>query len=357
MASALSAPFTHIKRMKLRSHILALAAATALPLNAEPCWRQVAVMGTVLSVRVWPASQQDPCLLAEKAVQAVEETEKRLSTWRQDTELAAINRAQPGTTVPLSGALCRELSEALRWAEATSGAFDPTVGVLVRAYDLRGAGRWPGVAELAAARQAVGYKNLHLESCQLVKTAPLLLLEEGAFGKGAALDAALEALGGQVHKVELNLGGQVSFWGEEEFAVDLVHPDQRESVVATWIVPSGSVATSGNSERSRWVAGKRLGHILDPRTGQPARDLGSVAVWAPQGLAADCLSTAFYVLGPEESLRLLGRLPGVAAVFLVRENDTLRLLTTPQTGKLVPRARNVRVDYLTRPATGQKEEP
>lgn len=346
-----------LTRKRMRSHIIALVAFAALPLGAEPCWRQVAVMGTFFSVKVWAASSQDPCLLAEKAVVAVEESEKRLSTWRQDTELAAINRTQPGQTVRLSDTLCRELTEALRWAEATSGAFDPTVGALVRAYDLRGAGRWPRWQELQAARRSVGYKNLRLENCQLVKTAPQVLLEEGGFGKGAALDAALQALEGQAQAAELNLGGQVSFFGTPELAVELAHPDRRGEVVATWTVPPGSVATSGNSERGREVFGKRLGHILDPVSGKPARDFGSVAVWAPNGLAADCLSTALYVLGPEEGLRFLARLPGVAAVFLVREGQNLRLLATPSGGKLVPRAANVRVHYDTRPQEGQKDEP
>ncbi len=346
-----------VARKRMRSHIVALVALAALPLKAEPCWRQVATMGTLFSVKVWAAANQDPCILAEKALVAVEESEKRLSTWRHDSELAACNRAPAGEEVPLSPSLCQELTQALRWAEATLGAFDPTVGPLVRAYDLRGVGRWPSQQQLEAARQAVGYKKLRLENCKLVQTASHLLLEEGGFGKGAALDAALEALEGQAQKAELNLGGQVSFWGQGTFAVDLSHPDRREEVVATWVVPPGSVATSGNSERSRMVAGKRLGHILDPRSGYPARDFGSVAVWAPNGLAADALSTALYVLGPEEGARLLERLPEVAAVFLVREGENLRLFPVSPTGKLIPKAPNLRVNYKPRSVKGQKEEP
>lgn len=357
MANARTPMLANAMRKRMRSHIVFLLALAAQPLQAEPCWRQVAAMGTVFSVKVWAAASQDPCLLAEKAIAAVEASEKRLSTWRDDTELAAINSTLPRQVVPLSGALCQELAEALRWAEATGGAFDPTVGALVRAYDLRGSGRWPGQRELEMARHAVGYRKLRLENCQLLKSSPGVLLEEGAFGKGAALDAAWQALKGQAPKAELNLGGQVSFWGPEPLAVDLVHPDRRGDVVATWIVPPGSVATSGNSERSRMVGGRRLGHILDPRSGKPARDFGSVAVWAPRGLTADCLSTALYVLGPEAGLRLLARLPGVAAVFLVREGEHLRLLASSPRGTLIPRARNVRVDNASWPANGQKEEP
>lgn len=328
----------------------------ALPLEASTCWRQVVLMGTTLSVRVWANPPEDPCLLAEKAISAVEETERRLSTWRQDSELSALNQAPAGQAVPLSSELCHELSTALGWAQATGGAFDPTVGALIRAYDLRGPGRWPSPQEMEQARRAVGYEKLRLENCQLLKTAPGVVLEEGGFGKGAALDAALAAVGGKVQAVELNLGGQVSVWGKEAPAVDLVHPDHREEVVATWILPPGSVATSGNSERAHSVEGKPLGHLLDPRSGQPARDFGSVVVWAPQGITADCLSTALFVLGPENALRFLANHREVAAVFLVREGKGLRLLTTPHRGRLIPRAKNVHVEEIVWPHQGQKEE-
>ncbi|MFN3412663.1 MAG: FAD:protein FMN transferase [Thermoanaerobaculum sp.] len=313
-------------------------------------------MGTTFSVRVWAHPPEDPCLWAEKAIRAVEETESRLSTWRQDSELSALNRAPTGQAVQLSPELCNELSTALRWAAETGGAFDPTVGALIRAYDLRGPGRWPSQQELEQARKAVGFTKLRLESCLLSKNAPDVVLEEGAFGKGAALDAALAAVRGKVEAVELNLGGQVSFWGKDTLAVDLVHPDHRGEVVATWILPPGSVATSGNAERGRTVDGKPLGHLLDPRSGRPAEDFGSVAVWAADGLTADCLSTALFVLGPEQSLRILANHREVAAVFLVREGRGLRLLTTPHRAKLVPKASRVRVAEIAWPQEGQREE-
>lgn len=357
----MGAPFSRpasFLRTRMRSHSLLFFLLLPLPLAGEPCTRQVAVMGTVLSVRVEAAPGQDPCAVGETAIVAVEKAERRLSTWREDSELAAFNRAPFGAFLPLSPELCRELSAALAWTWQTGGAFDPTVGSLVRAYDLRGAGRWPNAAELGAARAAVGYRKLVLRGCELAKTAPGLVLEEGGFGKGAALDAALAALAGHARAAELNLGGQVLFWGGGEHEVALVHPDRRGEVVATWTVPAGSVATSGNGERGLMVAGKRLGHLLDPRTGRPARDFGSVAVWAPDALTADCLSTALYVLGPREGARLLARHRQLAAVFLVREGRALRLWATPNCrGKLVPRGTSVTVDEIAWPGkTGQRED-
>ena len=97
-------------------------------------------------------------------------------------------------------------------------------------------------------------------------------------------------------------------------------------------VRDASVSTSGDSERSRTVGGERIGHLLDPRYGRPARDFGSATVVAPSGLAADVLSTAFFVLGPEAGLELSGELNrrGFAneALFLVATSEGVKPLAT-----------------------------
>jgi len=81
--------------------------------------------------------------------------------------------------------------------------------------------------------------------------------------------------------------------------------------VARLDLPAGSVATSGNSERGVVVEGRRIGHLLDPRTGRPAPDFGSLTVWAERALEADCLATGLYVLGPERALAWAEAHPGV----------------------------------------------
>ncbi|MGQ9494967.1 MAG: FAD:protein FMN transferase [Thermoanaerobaculaceae bacterium] len=108
--------------------------------HCETVTRTLQVTGTELSITV----RHDPGTAARKitevAVRAVEEAEARLSTWRADTELAGINSAALGEPVPLSKALCFELGRALEWARRSGGTFDPTLGALVGAYQLRGRG-------------------------------------------------------------------------------------------------------------------------------------------------------------------------------------------------------------------------
>jgi thiamine biosynthesis lipoprotein len=92
---------------------------------------------------------------------------------------------------------------------------------------------------------------------------------------------------------------------------------------------TGSVATSGNSERAIAVDGTGYGHLLDPRTGDPAPDWGAVTVVASDPVAADCLSTALYVMGADEAAEWLRQRPGIEAVFVERDKETVRVTVTP----------------------------
>lgn len=264
--------------------------------------RSVASMGTGLEIEVEASDRAAALSASERALRAVRACETRLSTWGQESELARLNRTPVGEACVVSEELARELDAARSVWRETQGAFDPAVGGLVRAWDLRGVGRRPSPAELEAARVPDGLAALDLLGTRAVRTVPQLVLEEGGFGKGAGLDAALAALAGEgVRAARLDLGGQLASLGEP-LEVGVAHPLDRSRSVVTWTLPAGSVATSGNSERARVVDGERVGHLLDPRSGTPARDFGSVSVWAESALRADALATGLFVLGPDAAL-------------------------------------------------------
>jgi thiamine biosynthesis lipoprotein len=269
--------------------------------RAATVQRRLGAMGTWLDVVVTARSRARALELSEVAVRELATTEARLSTWRSDTELARLHQ-QPQPVRALSPALATELDAALRCAAATEGAFDPTVGPLVEAWGLRGAGRVPNPAELAAARSRVGYQRVRVHAGALHQERLDIQWEEGGFGKGAGLDAALAAwrqLG--VREGSVDLGGQIAWLGKTR-EVAVAHPHHRQQPAVYLTLAAGSVATSGNSEHGRQVAGRPVGHLLDPRTAEPAPDFGSVTVWSPSALVADCLSTALFVMGPQRAL-------------------------------------------------------
>lgn len=314
--------------------ILALVLLGGSAARAVTVERQVAVMGTSLRVEVEADVDRASALaLAEAMVREVEATEARLTTWREDSELAKLNRAPVGEWHSLSPELWGELGRARRCALETGGAFDPTVGALVDAWGLRRGGAVPSPEALAIARARTGWQGIELrEAPYRFRRAFDFDLEEGGFGKGEALDHALDLLARRAAaaappRARLDLGGQTAWAGEPgPVTVALADPRDRARPVLglTLAGARGSIATSADSERRFVRAGRVIGHLLDPRRGEPAPDFGSVSVVAASGALADCLSTGLFVLGPGHGAA------HAAAVYLVVEGDRLRALLPPE---------------------------
>ncbi len=293
--------------------------------------RRVAVMGTQLSLEVVAANRALALAASEGALRSVEAVEARLSTWRASSELSRFNATPLGEAFTPSAALASDLTRALYWRDETRSAFTPTARALVEAWGLRRGGRRPSAEQLEAALAACAADAIEFElPARLVRLRDAAGIEEGGFGKGVALDEAAAALlSAGVQSAFLDFGGQALVVGESAPAtVALADPARRQRGVLRLELQRGSSATSGNGERGIEVEGERLGHVLDPRTGQPAHDFGSLTVCAPNATDADCLSTGLYVLGPEAALLFAHERPGIDVVVLERGASGLRARAT-----------------------------
>jgi thiamine biosynthesis lipoprotein len=312
---------------------LGLNQAAAAP-GTQWVERRLAAMGTVLDLRVEGADRACALEASEAAAREIARVEALLSTWKPGGPLERLNRGLPGQHTPLGVEAAAALSEVFDWSQRTDGAFDPTVLPLVRAWDLRGRGRVPNVRELSRARAATGCSQFRVDAAagRAWRLSSEAGIDEGAWGKGYALDRAVAALqqAGALSGL-LDLGGQVSVLGRA--GVSVADPRDRARAAAVLEVADGSLSTSGNSERGLTVGGRRIGHLLDPHTGAPAPDFGSASVVAPSGFTADVLSTAFFVLGPEKGLALSQRLRREGfenrVLFLVVAGDRLNAVASP----------------------------
>jgi thiamine biosynthesis lipoprotein len=319
-----------------RKSRLALGVLCALPACVGPqaprvtVERVALVMGTSLSMQVSGPDRASALAASELALRAVEATEARLSTWRTDSELSRIFAQAPGTFHPCSSVLASELGQAARLAARTAGAFDPTIAPLVAAWDLRGTGRRPHTVNRLRALRFVDFRRLRVQAAS-VSFEPGTRIEEGGFGKGAALDAAQMALA-ELHGIEaqLDLGGQISLSaGAEPRAIPLAHPDQRDVAHLQLELHAGeSMATSANTVKAKPHPDGIIGHLLNPRSGWPASDFGSVTVICPKALDADALSTALFVLGPDTGLNFAESEAGVEAIFLIRAPSGIQVTYT-----------------------------
>lgn len=308
-----------------RAAVAALALASAvLPVHAlEPTTREVYLMGTRARLVTWAATRAEALDILDAAVRVLENAEAELSTWRPGSAVSRLNRHPLGQPWQSTPGLCEALPALYRWHAATAGAFDPAVGRLTDAWGIHADGRVPEPAALAAARSASGLHRLDFdrERCQVTRRGDVTL-DVGAFGKGDALDRVARSLGEAAWLIDL--GGQVSVNGtppnQAGWQLSVAHPLHRDRPWLDVRIREGSLATSAGSERDLTVSDRRVGHILDPRTGQPATFTGSVTVWHRSGLAADALSTALFVMGPDGGLRW-AEARGIAACYLIPHPD------------------------------------
>lgn len=297
-------------------------------------------MGTYGAARVYAADAAEAEELLRAVRSAFEAADASLSNWKETSELSRVNReaAGPAGAAALAPDLASCLETALEVARETGGAFDPTVGPLMRLYGFRPAApRLPSAEELREASRRVGHGKILFDpggsTIRFLERG--MELDLGGIGKGCALDAAakrLERL--RAGAALLDLGGNLLVRGlppgERAWRIGIRDPGKPGELMGLVEVVSGSVSTSGDSENFFEAGGRRVGHIMDPRTGRPAA-AGVVAatVIAPRGALADALSTALVVAGAPRAAEILERFPGVEAVLVVEgEGGALRVLAS-----------------------------
>ena len=303
-----------------------LCTSVAASLSTARVEREAWVMGTRVRIDVESASLDAAAQSAEQALRAIEGIDGLLSTWREESGLSALNRAEVGRSTTAPNALLSLLDEVFVWSERTQGAFDPAIGPLIDAWGVRSQPRTPSEDELVDAMEASGSGafSIHPSSGTALRARPHAWIDAGAFGKGAALRAVQIALAEDgIQRALVDLGGQVLALSDDEdgWSFEVAHPLRRNEPVIPLRLVNVSAATSGASERP--------GHLLDPRNGRPATDWGSVTVVDPDPLLADILSTALYVMGPEDGLAWALGEDAIAALFLTVDGDRVSARWTP----------------------------
>lgn len=303
--------------------------------TAHTVQRTVYLMGTHATFVVHATDRGVGLRQLDQMVRSVERTEAELSTWQSESVLSTLNRQPIGEPFTLSSPVCGLWGELTARHRDTDGAFDPAIGSLIEAWGLRAGGRHPSTADLAAARRLSGMAHLRFDAvgCQLTRAAAVTV-DAGAFGKGEALRRLVRMQDALPARWMVDLGGQLAVSGAPVggWEVAIAHPTRRAEAAVALSLDSGSLATSGASERSYAIEGGMVTHILDPRTGRPLYRPGSVTLWHEDALTADILSTALYVLGPEAGLRYADE-HRLAALFLAPAGEAADAAVTPRASR------------------------
>jgi thiamine biosynthesis lipoprotein len=298
-------------RLLLVVALVSLPAAAQEPPASFVCREETRMaMGSAATVR---ACGSDPASLppiVSAALDEVDRLDRLMSHYRADSPLSRLNREAARGPVAVEPELVDLLAECLRWSRASDGAFDVTVGPLMKVWGFfRDEGRVPDERQLERARAVVGHRHVILdrEHGTVRFDRPGVELDLGGIGKGYAVDRVVALLRRRgIGSALVNLGGssvyglgappQATAW---EVAVeDPTSPGQKAVSVA---LRDRALSVSGGYARRFEKDGVTYSHIMDPRTGRPVRGILSVAVLSASATAGDALDNVFFVQGLDEA--------------------------------------------------------
>jgi thiamine biosynthesis lipoprotein len=305
-------------------------------LSAEELFTRVhPAMGTDFTLYIYATDAGAADREADRAFAIVDQLESLLSNYQPQSELSRINSEAGRHAVTTDPETFRFLQESLAWSARSDGAFDITVGKLMKAWGFfRSTGHVPSDMELAWVRAETGWKRvvLHAGTRTVRFTTPGVELDPGGIGKGFAVDAAIQVLRADgVHAALLSAGSSTIYAlgappdarGWKVRVPDPQRPDsehrstQAGDDISSVMLHDTSLSTANCSEKHFVVGGHQYCHIMDPRTLRPVEGRLQATVIAPSATDSDALSNAMFVLDAAGRRRLMQGLPAADAALVV----------------------------------------
>jgi thiamine biosynthesis lipoprotein len=290
---------------------LALAGAAAVGAAQQPrellrLEQTLDAMGTTFGVTVYGYDNDRLIAAVEAAFEEAQRLERLLSNYRPESEWSKVNRKAAEGPVVVSDELFRLLETCQAVSRASDGAFDISVGPLMKVWGFyRGSGRLPAKAEIAGALAKVGYRHVLLDpAARTVRFDRAgVVLDPGGIGKGYAVDRMVEVLKENGIESALVTSGGSSIYGlgtpnqARGWEVKIRDPKRPSRTIQDVYLKNQSMSTSGSYEKFFTAEGKVYSHIMDPRTGYPAAGMLSVSVIAPTTLESDAWTKPFFING------------------------------------------------------------
>jgi FAD:protein FMN transferase len=300
---------------------LQLVSAAAPPVRYEDSHD---AMGTVFTVVAYGEDKEFLAEVVREVFDEIDQLDAQMSNYKPQSELSGINRDAARHPVLVEPKLFGLIQDSLRTSQETDGAFDITVGPLLKVWGFfRGQGRIPSDSELASVMRRIGYRHVKLDSerREIWFNTPGVELDLGAIAKGYALDRAVELLRSEGISSALISSGTSSICalgappGETGWKISIRDPFDAKRVADTVRIKNYSLSVSGDYEKFFKLQGRIYSHIFSPKTGRPVENMLSTAVLAPLGETSDSLSTSFYVMGPKRTESYLAQHPNLRVIF------------------------------------------
>jgi thiamine biosynthesis lipoprotein len=283
-------------------------------------------MGTVVAITVVHEKTEDAEAAIAEAFEEIKRIERLMSVRDKASEIYALNRGGTGW-VELSPEVLYVLERAQYYSNLSGGAFDVTVQPLMELWmeKTRERGQMPVPDELSEALELVGWNDLILDwnntRARFVQYGMGVTL--GGIAQGYAVDRAIELLMERgMESALVEIGGDIRVFGTKNWRIAVQHPRASSQWLEVIELKDGAIVTSGDYAKYFILGGRRVHHLIDPRTGYPADKSISVTIIADNAVAADALSTAVFVLGPEKGAELLSSLGVQGLIVDPYENVT-----------------------------------
>jgi FAD:protein FMN transferase len=274
------------------------------PLRLE---KSADAMGSTYTVELYGTDRVAMEDAADTAFDEVRRLDNLLSNYKKDSELSQVNEHAAQAPMKISPELFQVIESCLEYSRQSEGAFDLTVGPLMRVWGFyKGSGHLPHRAEVQAAMTKVGYRHVHLD--RAARTVwfdrPGVELDPGGIGKGYAVDRMVSVLRQKGVRTALVAGSGSSIYGmgappdqPRGWKVEIKNPWDSSKTVAEVVLKDMSMSTSGSYEKFFRAEGKTYAHIMDPRTGFPAQGSVSVSVIAPRTIDSEAWAKPYFVNG------------------------------------------------------------
>ena len=275
------------------------------------------VMDTIVTVSAVAADEKNADTAIGAAFAEIEKLDRLLNFFSDKSELSAINRNAGISAVRVSPETLEVIEKAIYASEHTAGAFDATIGPEISQWDFVKKKR-PDDASIKKRLPLVNYRMIKINrkesSVYLEKKG--MLLDLGAIAKGFAADKAVDELKKNGIRAGLvAVAGDIRAFGLKPdgkgWIIGIQNPratNSADEIIATIELKDKAISTSGDYQRFFIINGKRYHHLLDPKTGCPARGCESVSVIADDGVSTDSFSTGVFILGPEKGMAVLKKM-------------------------------------------------
>lgn len=298
--------------------------------------RQDLLIGTFITQRIYGENAENAAI---KALKELEYIEEKMSFFRKDSDVSKINSNSGENSVRVNKDTIHVILQAKKYGNISQGAFDITVAPIVKSWGIfTQSQKVPSDSEIKSNLKLVDYNYIEIDEKQycvkLRKKGQMIDL--GGIAKGYAGDKAVQIYKENgIKSAFINLGGDILALGEKPnglaWKVGIQNPNMDiDSYIGIASVKDKAVVTSGAYQRYFVQDNQKYHHIIDPRTGYPSQsDLISATIIADISIIGEALSTPAFVMGLEESIKMIKKLDGVEAIFMTKDENihaTSRLL-------------------------------